>query len=232
MLENIRTMFAPGPKERTTAAYLAIGLGWTGMHKFYLGYRNAGPIHAALTGLGVMVLIAQSAAPTGSIIPVFILAWLVIPLGYFYVRRFQLGHSLEEILSPGRLLLLPWRLLRYTFRVVRQGSDIMEEEKEERRLRRRGWGRGRQRGRRRDRRYDDDDDDGCSAGIWVIVLGIILSLAVAAAIIFLYFIILSLVGVIAIVGSIAIGVVEGLGYLKKTDAEFQQAYVANRRLWF
>ena len=248
MLEKIKAMFAPGPKDRTTAGYLAISLGWTGVHKFYLCRRNVGAIHAALTGVGLIALIAQFTLPTGGAIPIFILAWLALPLGYFYVRRFQLGHPMDEIISPGRLMLWPWRLLRYTFRLTKTGADIMYEDEEERRWRRRerrwGWGRGRRgddddddryfRRRRGRRRYDDDDDDdeGSKLGCAVVVLGIVLSLAIAAAIVVLYIIVFLFVGFIALIASVAIGVIEGVGYLKKSDEEFQHEYVANQRLWF
>ena len=238
MLEKLKAMFSPGPKDRNTAGYLAVLLGWAGIHKFYLGYRNVGVIHAGLTGVGLLVLLAQFTGDGAVVIPVYIVALLALVGGYFYVQMSHFGRTMAEAANPGRVLLTPWRLLRYTFRLTRAGSDIMGEEEEERRWRRRErrmWGRGRGRGRRRGRRYDDDDDDddeGCGLGCWVIALGIVLSLAVIGLIIFLYFVIISLIGFIAIGGSIAIGVVEGLGYLKKTDAEFQQEYVVNQRLWF
>ena len=229
-------MFSPGPKSRTTAAYLAIFLGWTGLHKLYLGHRNVAIIHSALTLVGVVVFIAQFTAPASGQVAVYIAAWVSILFGYFYVRRFHYGHTVAEIVNPARLLLWPWRLLRYTFRVVGLGSDLMDNEEEERdwrrwqRRRRRGWrGRG-----RRGRRYDDDDDDDgwCSLGCVVLVLGILLSLAVAALIIFLYYLVISLVGFIALAASIAIGVIEGVRYLSKSDPEFQQEYVDKQRLWF
>lgn len=234
-------MFSPGPKSRTTAACLAIFLGWAGIHKLYLGYRNAAIIHVALTLVGVMALAAQLTAPAGSLIVVYIAAWALILFGYVYVRRFHFGHTLAEIVNPARLLLWPWRLLRYTFRLVGVGSNMMDDEEEEQDRRR--WRRRRGRGRgsrwgwggRRRRRHDDDDDDdddGRSFGCVVVVLGIILSLAVVALIVLMYILILSLVGPIALAASVAIGVAEGIRYLSKSDHEFQQEYVVGRRLWF
>lgn len=44
-------MFSSGPKSRTTAAYLAIFLGWAGIHKSYIGHRNVGFTHVALTAV-------------------------------------------------------------------------------------------------------------------------------------------------------------------------------------
>ena len=84
-------------------------------------------------------------------------------------------------------------------------------------------------GRRRGRR-SDDDDGGCSFGCVVLVLGILLSLAVVALIVFLYYLVIALVGFIALGASI--GVAEGVRYLSKRDPEFQQEYVVGQRLWF
>lgn len=213
-------MFSSGPKSRTTAAYLAIFLGWTGLHKFYLGYQNVGFTHVALTAIGPVVFLAQFTAPdAATVIVVQVAAWVVILFGYFYVRRFHFGHTVADICSPGRLLLWPWRLIRYTFRLTRAGVNIRGEEERRRR---------RQRGRRR----DDDDDGGLSQGCIVMALGIILSLAVAATILFLYYLIFSFIGFIALASAAAIGVFEGVIYLRKTDTEFQNEYVTSRRLWF
>ncbi len=221
-------LFSSGPKSRTTAAYLAIFPGWTGFHKFYLGYRNAGIMHAALTGVGATVLVVQSVAP-GSAIPTSIVAWLVILIGYCYVRRVHLGHTVAQIINPGRLLLWPWRLLRYAFRLTQVGANLVGEEREERRWRRwrgrRGW---------RGRRWNDNDDDGgwLSFGCVVMVLGILLCVAVVAAILFLYYLIFSYVGFFAIAASVAIGVIEGVLYLRRSEQQFQQEYVTGRRPWF
>ena len=224
------SMFPAGPKRRTVAAYLAIFLGWTGIHKFYLGHNHVAAIHAALTLVGVAALAAQFFAPTSELVAVYIAAWALILFGYVYVRRFHFGHTVREIVNPARLLLWPWRLLRYTFRVVGMGSNMMGDEEEERQWRR--WRNRRRRGGRRRRRSDDDDDGWCSFGCVVLVLGILLSLAVIGLIIFLYILVLSFVGPIALVASIAIGVAEGLRYLSKTDPEFRQEYVTGQRLWF
>ncbi len=230
---SVAAMFSPGPKSRTTAAFLAFGLGWAGVHKFYLCYRGVGVVHLALTWLGVVAIIALNTLDGATVIGVNILAWLALLAGYFYVRRFHFGHSMQETVSPAQWLLWPWRLMRHTFFVSRVGSRIMEDEEEERRERRyeRRW-RRRGRGRRR-RRYDDDDDDGGSSlGCWVIALGIVLCVALALVILFVYYIIFSLVGIIAIAGSVILGATEGFLYLKKTDDEFESEYVTSRRLWF
>ena len=239
MLEKLKAMFQPGPKERTTAAYLAMFAGWAGLHKFYLGYKDVGIIHAALTGLGAFVILVQLAGPPGATAVVLVAAILALLGGYFYVGRAYFGLSVAEILSPGRIFLFPWRLVSYVFRLVRVGSNIMDEEEEERRMRRAwrrgGWGgrRGR-RGRRGRGRYDDDDDDddGCGLGCWVMVLGIVLTLVVIAAIVVLFIILAMLVGFIAVGLSIALGVAEGIRYLGKSDEEFQHEYVINQKPWF
>lgn len=218
-------LFSPGPKSRTTAALLAVSLGWAGVHKFYLGYRNVGGIHIALTGVALLALLASSFASASNIVAINIAAWVVILAGYFYVRRVHFGHTTAEILNPGRLLLWPWRLIRYTFRLTRAGANMMGEEREERNRRRR-------RGRRGRRNNDDDDDGWLSMGCVVLVLGIALSLAVAAAIAALYYFIFSFVGYLALTASIAIGVIEGILYFRKTDSAFQNEYVASRRPWF
>ena len=204
-------MFSSGPKSRTTATYLAIFLGWAGIHKFYLGYRTAGFTHIALTAVLPVVSLAQlTAGDPGSVVIVQVAAWAAILFGYFYVRRFHFGHTVAEILSSDKLLLWPWRLIRYTFRLISAGSDMIEEE------------------RRQQRR-----DDGClSPGCMVSALGIVLSLAVVAAILFLYWLIFPFVGFFALAGSIVIGVIEGVIYFRKTDTEFQNEHVASRRLWF
>lgn len=218
-------MFSPGPKSRTTAACLAILLGWAGLHKFYLGHRNVGLTHVALTAVGPVVFLAQlTAGDAGSVIIIQVAAWVVILFGYFYVRRFHLGHTGAEIVSPGRLLLWPWRLIRYTFRLTRAGANMMGDERAERNLRRR------QRGRRRP---DDDDDGGwLSMGCVVLVLGIVMSLAVAAAIVALYFFIFSFVGYLALAASVTIGVIEGVIYSRQSDDRFEREYVIGRRPWF
>ena len=224
-------MFSPGPKSRTRAAYLAMFLGWTGIHKFYLGYQNAGASHVALTGVGLLLILLPLAAPQISGVVPFV-AFLFALFGYYYVRRFHLGHTMAEIVRPARLLLWPWRLLRYTSRMTSVGYNIMGEEEEEQRRRRR-W-------RRRRRRGDDDDDDdgdGCfSPGCIIMALGIVLSLAIISVIIGLYIFIVLAVGFLAgigfVVGSVVIGVVEGWRYFGKTEDEFQQEYVAGRRPWF
>lgn len=219
-------MFSPGPKSRTTAACLAIFLGWAGLHKFYLGQRNVGFTHVALTAVGPVVFLARlTAGDTGSVIIVQVAAWVVILFGYCYVRRFHFGHTGAEIVSPGRLLLWPWRLIRYTFRMTRAGADMMGEEREERNWRR-------SRGRRGRRRNDDDDGGWFSIGCVVLALGIVMSLAVAAAIVFLYYLIFSFVGYLALAASIAIGVIEGVIYLRKSDNRFEREYVAGRMTWF
>ncbi|MDE2788371.1 MAG: NINE protein [Chloroflexota bacterium] len=228
-------MFSSGPKSRTTTALLAIFLGWAGIHKFYLGHRNVGAIHAALTGVGLLALLAPFFASASNLVAINIVAWTAILIGYFYVRRVHFGHTTAEILNPGRLLLWPWRLIRHTFRVVGFGANMMEREEEERDWRRyqrwrRCGGRGR-RGRRDDN--DDDDNGGCfSPGCIVLVLGILLTLAVVALIIFLYYVVFTFIGIIAFVASIAIGVTEGILYFRKSDSAFQNEYVVNRRPWF
>ena len=218
-------LLSSGPKSRTTAGYLSMFLGWAGIHKFYLGYRNAGIMHAVLTGVGVMVLVVQSVAPA-SVVPASIVAWVVILIGYFYIRRVRFGHTIAQIISPGRLLRWPLRLLRHTFRVGRAGYRIRGEEERERRLRQAG------RRRRGGRYYDDDDNGGFSFGMVVIILGIALSLAVVVAIVVVYYVIFSFVGFAAVAGSITIGVIEGALYFTKSDQQFQDEYVVGRRLWF
>ena len=64
------------------------------------------------------------------------------------------------------------------------------------------------------------------------ILGVALSLAVAAAILFLYYLIFTFIGIIAFMASIAIGVAEGILYFRKTDSAFQNEYVVSRRPWF
>ena len=227
-------MFSSGPKSRTTAAVLAIFLGWAGIHKFYLVHRNVGCTHVALTAVGLAVLLARfTAGDAGSVIIVQVAAWVAILLGYFYVRRFHLGHTMAEAVSLGRLLLWPWRLVRYTFRLTRAGASMMESEEEERNWRQRRRRRRGRWGRRRD--DDDDDNDGGgrrSIGCVVIVLGIAMSLAVAAAIVALYYFIFAFVGYVALAGSVAIGVIEGVIYLRKSDDRFEREYVAGRMPWF
>jgi len=179
-----------------------------------------------------MVLVVQSVAP-GSAIPASIVAWIVILIGYFYIRRVHFGHTVAEIISPGRWLLWPWRLIRYTFRAVGSGANMMEREEKERDWRRyQRWRRGRGRGRR-GRRNDDDDNGGCfSPGCIVLVLGILLTLAIVALIIFLYYMLFTFIGIIALMASIALGVIEGILYFRKTDSAFQNEYVVGRRMWF
>ena len=219
-------LFSPGPKSRNTAGLLAVFLGWAGIHKFYLGHRNAGIMHVALTGVGIMVLVVQSVAPD-SVVPASIVAWVVIVIGYFYVRRVHFGHTIAQIINPGRLLLWPLRLLRHTFQVGRAGYRIRGEEERERRQRRQWRGNRRRRGR-----WDYDDDGGFSFGMVLIILGIVLSLAVVMAIVVVYYVIFSLVGFLAVAGSIAIGVIEGTLYFRKSDSAFQNEYVVSRRPWF
>ncbi len=225
-------LFPPGPKSRTTAALLAVFLGWAGVHKFYLGYRNVGGVHIALTGVGLLGLLAPSFTNASNLVAINIVAWVAILIGYFYVRRVHFGHTTAEILNPGRLLLWPWRLIRYAFRVVGLGANMMEREAEERDWRRyQRWRRRRGRGRRG--RSGDDDDGGClSPGCIVLVLGVLLTLAVVALIIFLYYVVFTFIGIIAFMASIAIGVAEGILYFRKTDGAFQNEYVAIRRPWF
>ena len=211
-------LFSPGPKSRTTAGLLAVFLGWAGVHKFYLGYRDVGGVHIALTGVGLLALLAPSFASASNVVAINIAAWVAILAGYYYVRRVHFGHTTAEIINPGTLLLWPWRLIRYTILVSKWGNQIREREQ---------WG------RRRGRRRNDDDDDGClSLGCVVMILGVALSLAVAAAILFLYYLIFTFIGIIAFMASIAIGVAEGILYFRKTDSAFQNEYVVNRRPWF
>ena len=184
-------------------------------------------MHVALTGVGIMVLVVQSVAPD-SIIPASIVAWVVIIIGYFYIRRVHFGHTIAQIINPGRLLLWPLRLLRHTFRVSGVGYRRWGEEEQERQRRRR-WRGNRRRG---GRYYDDDDNGGFSFGMVLIILGIVLSLAVVMAIVVVYYVIFSLVGFLAVAGSITIGVIEGILYFTKSDQRFQDEYVAGRRLWF
>ena len=220
-------MFSPGPKSRTTAACLAIFLGWAGLHKFYLGHRNVGFIHVALTAVGLVALLAQlTAGDAGSVIIVQVAAWVVILFGYFYVRRFHLGHTGAEIVGPGRLLLWPWRLIRYTSRLTRAGANMMGEERAERNRR--------QHRRQQGRPRPDDDDDGgwLSMGCVVLILGIVMSLAVVMAIMTLYFFIFSFVGYLALAASVTIGVIEGVIYSRQSDGRFEREYVIGRRPWF
>ena len=235
-------MFSPGPKSRTTAGILAVCLGWLGIHKFYLCYRDTGVVHIALTACGLAALLLVVALPDELSFVGFLVGWTLLILIYFYIRRYQLGHSMAQIISPVRTVALLLRrlvgpVLGFAFALVGRGSGMMGEEAEERRRNRR-LRRGR-RGRRS--RYDDDDDDndndGCfSAGCLVIILGIVLAVAVVAVVILLFYVILILVGGLAgflvLAASIAIGVAEGIIYLTKSDAEFERAYVGAQRLWF
>ena len=231
-------MFSPGPKSRTTAAILAVCLGWLGIHKFYLCYRDAGVVHIALTACGLAPILLVVALPDELSFVGFLVGWAALILIYFYIRRYQLGHSMAQIISPVRtvarlLRRLVGPVLGFAFALVGRGSDMMGEEAEERRRNRRL-----RRGRRR--RYDDDDDDdgsGCfSAGCLVMILGVVLAVAVVAVVILLFYVILILVGGLAgllvLATSIAIGVAEGIIYLTKSDAEFERAYVDAQRLWF
>ncbi len=232
-------MFAPGPKSRTTAAILAVCLGWLGLHKFYLCYRDTGVVHIALTACGLAPILLVVALPDELSFVGFLVGWAVLILTYFYIRRYQLGHSMAQIISPVRtvaLLLrrLVWPVLGFAFALVGRGSDMMGEEEGERR-----WNRRRRRGRRG--RYDDDDDDDddggcCSVGCLVMILGVVLAVGVVAVVILLFYVIFLLVGGLAgflvLAASIAIGVAEGIIYLTKSDAEFERAYVGAQRLWF
>ena len=223
-------MFSSGPKSRTTAAYLAIFLGWAGIHKFYLGYWNAGFVHVALTAVGLMVFSANSVAPDDDrVVYVAVAAGLAILLGYFYVRRFHLGHPMAQILNPARILLWPWRLLRYPVGLFRMGWRVNVKERardqEERRWERRlaPLARG---------PYHRTYEASCLSGGMVMLLGLMLFVGVAAAIIVLYFLIISLIGFIAVAASVAIGVIEGVRYLNRSDDQFEGEYVVGQRLWF
>ena len=131
-------MYLTGPKSRSKAAWLAIFLGWAGVHKFYLGYWNVGFVHVALTAVGLLVFFAYFATPGDDRAGyVAIAAGLAILLGYFYVRRFHLGHPMTRILNPARALLWPWLLFRYPFRLFGTGWRIMLEEERERQKERR-----------------------------------------------------------------------------------------------
>ena len=233
-------MFSAGPKSRTTAACLALFLGWTGIHKFYLGYRDTGVVHIALTACGLAPILLVVALPDELSFVGFLVGWTLLVLIYFYIRRYQLGHSMAQIISPVRTVALLLRrlvgpVLGFAFALVGRGSDMMGEEAEERRRNRR-LRRGR-RGRYDDEDDDDDDGDGCfSAGCLVIILGIVLAVAVVAVVVLLFYVIFILVGGLAgflvLAASIAIGVAEGIIYLRKSDAEFERAYVGAQRLWF
>ena len=245
-------MFSSGPKSRTTAAWLAIFLGWAGIHKFYLGYWNVGFVHVALTGVGLMVFSASFAAPGDDRVSyIAIAAGVAILLGYFYVRRFQLGHPMSRILNPARVLLWPWLLFRLPFLLFRTGWRIMMEEERERQRQWRGGG-GFYVGGRRYRyvgggggagRYsgggpyyvDDGGGAGCPVGSAIFVMGLMLSAALVGGIILLYGFIAGLIAYLAVaapVASVAIGVIEGVRYLIKSDSQFQAEYVAGQRLWF
>jgi len=228
-------MFSSGPKSRTTAAWLAIFLGWTGLHKFYLGRQYAGYVHVTLTGMGVMAVLILFALPENIAFLGHIVGWLVVVLCYFYVRRFQLGHTMAEIIAPARLLRYPFLLVRYPLRMVGWGSSIMQEESEEER-REREW----RRRRRRRGRYDGDDEDdgggGFSWGCLVVALGVILTLAVLGAIILIFYLVFTIIGgiagFVALVISVAVGVSEGIIYFTKSDDRFEREYVADGRMWF
>ena len=233
-------MFWKGPKSRTTTAVLAILAGWAGAHKFYLGHHNAGASHVALTWVGLIAIVGRALLPDMTVV-IFIMAWLAVILGYFYVRRFQLGHTMEEVLSPVRLLLWPWRLLRYTFRLSGKGMEVMDAEDEAReerrewlRWRRREWSRRRRgrRWRREDDDYDDDRGSGCSLGLVIFTLGLVLSLALVGAVITVYILIFAMIGFIAIAGSVIIGAAEGVRHLTRSDSDFERDYVVGQRLWF
>ena len=224
-------MLSPSPKSRTKAAYLAIFLGWAGVHKFYLGHWNVGLVHVALTAVGLTVFSADLAASDDDdrVMYIYVAAGLAILLGYFYVRRFQLGHPMAQILDPARILLSPWRLFRYPFRLVGMGWRIMLDEEEERQEDRR-W-------RRRLGRHRDYGDDGvgCPVGAALTLLGVMLFGAVVGAIIMFYVFIIGLTAYMAVaapVASVAIGVIEGVRYLNKNDSQFQAEYVVGQRLWF
>ncbi len=236
-------MFSPGPKSRTTAAILAVCLGWLGIHKFYLCYRDTGVVHIALTACGLAPILLVVALPDELSFVGFLVGWTLLILIYFYIRRYQLGHSMAQIISPVRTVALLLRrlvgpVLGFAFALVGRGSDMMGEEAEERRRDRRlRRGRRGRRGRYDDEDDDDDDGDGCfSAGCLVIILGIVLAVAVVAVVMLIFYVIFILVGGLAgflvLAASIAIGVAEGIIYLRKSDAEFEQAYVGAQRLWF
>ena len=221
-------MFSSGPKSRTTAALLAVFLGWAGVHKFYLGYRNVGGVHIALTAVGLMTLLATDLVSASNLVAIKIVAWVVILIGYFYVRRVHFGHTTTDIINPIRLLLLPWRLVQYTLRVVELGSRMQREDPEVRVVRR-GY-------RIRGNRLEEDDDIHTGwrshVGCVLTLLGLLLSLAAVALIVFLYFMVFTFIGIIAFMASIAIGVIEGILYFRKSDSAFQNEYVVNRRPWF
>ena len=188
---------------------LAIFLGWAGIHKFYLGYRNVGFIHVALTAILPITLLAiLTTNEVGSVFVVHAAAWVAIIFGYFYVRRLHLGHTVDEAIGPVRLLF--WPLLR-SFQRLRD---------------RLYWS-------RRIILLNMSNFSAYLAVILLVLVNVAFWLAIVAAIGFAYyFILFRLVGIIAFSASVVIGVIEGVRYFRKTDSEFQNEYVASRRLWF
>ena len=193
-----------------------IFLGWTGIHKFYLGHNQVAAVHAALTLVGVAVQAAQFLVPSyeqGRLMAVYIVASALILFGYFYVRRFHFGHTVAEIVNPVRLLLWPWRLLPWRLRMLHWW------------LRQYSW-------RLFQTAVFSLVRGSITSFVWAIIVLLFLALVAILPFYILYYLILHFVSSLALAASVAIGVAEGIVYLSKTDLEFQQEYVVGQRLWF
>ena len=220
----------PGERSRAVSGVLAVFTGYLGIHKLYMGKPGAAILHLMLTGGGVFLwavpnLVLQNSP--GQAFFVCLLGWAAAFCLYFGARKFYLRHSTDDILRPLRFLLWPLRLFRLPRSIMRRAMEAGEEEEQYRRLRRR-----RQRRRGRFSGDDDDDDDGCSRGCLLWGLAGALFLTIAGGLLILLYILTFFVGFVVVGASIAIGVAEGLIYMKRSDTEFDDIYLAQGRSWF
>ena len=196
----------PGQRNRTVAGLLAIFVGSLGAHKIYIGRPSLGILHLMLTVLGVFLWVVPNVvlqdAP-GAALLVCLLGWAAVFAIYYLGRTMVYGHSREEVLQPLRYVFRwPLALLRWTWNYMRRTQQQAEVE--------------------------GPSVQGCllnTVSVTVFVFSVI-------AVMFVFYVLIMLAGYFVIAASIGIGVIEGVIYLKKTDAEFDHVYLESKRSWF
>lgn len=216
-----RSSARSGGRSRVIAAVLAVFAGCLGAHKFYLGKGGVAAVHILLTAGGIFLWVVPNivlADSPAEALLICALGWVGVFGIYYAIRKYRLGHTTQEILRPLRPLRWPFLIFRLPRHLLQRASGSGTQSA------------GQQQNSQS--AQPSTSNDSVAASLIFHTLGVALYVSFAVAIAFLFYVLAMMLGFFLIGASIAIGLAEGFQYLRKSDAEFAEAYLEQDRSWF
>ena len=180
-----------------------------GLLAIFFGCVGAHKIYMGKPAVGILHLILLGAGVFFWVVPNVILwdspgaAFLICLLGWVAMFGIYFAGRRYVFGHSTQAILMPLRFLRWPFYLFRWPRKLMR-----------------------------NNQGGTGMAFILDMLGIALFVSLAILIAFLFYLLIMHIGFFMIASSVGIGVAEGMVYVRKTDAEFDNVYFEGGRSWF